>query len=443
MPDGASDTVAAIATATAQSAGIGIVRISGARTRDIARVLFVDLPAPRVATLRDFRNSAGEIIDRGLVLFFPAPASYTGEDVLELHAHGGVAILQLLLQGVIESGARHARPGEFTERAFLNGRLDLLQAEAVADLIEAGSEQAARAAHATLRGEFSRRVGALISTLVSIRVRLEAGFDFSEEELDDQYLQTLTQDLIELASTLDELACDALSGVRLRDGLRVVLVGAPNVGKSSVLNRLAGEERAIVTEVPGTTRDVIREGIQLGECTIELMDTAGLHESNDAVERIGMARAMESAYSADLVLHVCDDRERAALDTQLLETMGDVLMIYNKIDLTHTSAGSCAEGIALSAITGAGFESLRMELARRCSFGGSQGEFSARQRHLDCLHVAREHLQLAKDVVKDGRESELCAEDLRQCQIALGRITGVVTSDDLLGEIFSSFCIGK
>jgi tRNA modification GTPase len=443
MPDGATDTVAAIATATAQSAGIGIVRISGTRTRDIAIELFADLPTPRTAALRDFHDSAGEVIDRGLVLFFPKPASYTGEDVLELHAHGGVAILHLLLQRVVESGARRARPGEFTERAFLNGRMDLLQAEAVADLIEAGNAQAVRAAHATLRGDFSERVERLITALLSMRVKLEAGFDFSEEELGDDHLRTLADDLNDLSITLDELIKSAQRGVRLRDGLRVVLVGPPNVGKSSVLNRLAGEERAIVTKVPGTTRDVIRESIQLRGATIELMDTAGLHESNDAVERVGMARTVATARSADLVLLVCDDRDRSAFTTQNVDTEGEVLVIYNKIDLTQTEPGACTGAIAVSAVTGAGFEDLHTELVRRAAYGDVAGEFSARQRHLDCLDKARKHLQQAIEVINAGLEAELAAEDLRQCQNALGRITGAVTSDDLLGEIFSSFCIGK
>jgi tRNA modification GTPase len=443
MLNGANDTVAAIATATAHRAGIGIVRVSGPHTRDIAKLLFGTLPDARRAVLRDFRDGDGRIIDRGLVLFFPMPASYTGEDVLELHAHGGIAVLQALLERVIETGARRARPGEFTERAFLNGRLDLLQAEAVADLIDAGSAQAARAAQATLRGEFSQRVSKLSAALTAIRVQLEAGFDFAEEELGDQHLQTLTGDLHDLANGLDQLLEHATRGVQLRDGLRVVLVGAPNVGKSSVLNRLAGEERAIVTAVPGTTRDIIRESIRLDGTTIELMDTAGLHESADAIEKIGMAQTMDKARTADLVLLVCDDRERCAVQQDLVETDGDVLLIFNKIDLTATKPGSCCGGLALSARTGAGFEALHAELLRRSSVVDMGGEFSARQRHLDCLGEARDHLRQAMDVAAAGFEIELSAEDLRQCQIALGRITGVVTSDDLLGEIFASFCIGK
>jgi tRNA modification GTPase len=319
----------------------------------------------------------------------------------------------------------------------------LLQAEAVADLIDAGSAQAARAAQATLRGEFSQRVSKLSAALTAIRVQIEAGFDFSEEELGDRHLQTLTTDLHDLANGLDELIERATRGVQLRDGLRVVLVGAPNVGKSSVLNRLAGEERAIVTAVPGTTRDVIRESIRLGGTTIELMDTAGLHESADAVEKIGMAQTVDKARNADLVLLVCDDRDRCAVQQDLVETDGDVLLLFNKIDLTVTKAGPCCGGVALSARTGAGFEALHAELVRRSSFVDMGGEFSARQRHLDCLGEARDHLRHAMDVAAAGLEIELSAEDLRQCQIALGRITGVVTSDDLLGEIFASFCIGK
>ena len=436
-------TVAAIATSTVRSAGIGIVRVSGPNARDVASQLFARLPEPRRAALRNFCDSDGNIIDRGLVLFFPMPASYTGEDMLELHAHGGIAVLQTLLARVIEAGARPARPGEFTERAFLNGQLDLAQAEAVADLIEAGSAQAARAAHATLRGEFSTRLKILATALMAIRVKLEAGFDFSEEELGDKHLQNLMAELRDLANKLQTLLAQAIRGVRLRDGLRVVLVGAPNVGKSSVLNRLANEERAIVTAIPGTTRDVIREHIQLNGVSIELMDTAGLHESDDAVERIGMAHTVDRARSADLVLLVSDDRDHAEVRTDLVDTDGEVLVLINKIDLTGAEPGWRDGMIAVSAATGDGFAVLIRELERRamCSEGG--GEFSARQRHVDCLQDAMSHVQRAIGVVESGLDVELCAEDLRQCQNAFGRITGTVTSDDLLGEIFSTFCIGK
>lgn len=443
MPDGAIDTVAAIATASAHSAGIGVVRISGSRTREIAQRLFGKLPQARYAALRDFRDCDGAIIDQGLVLFFPAPGSYTGEDVVELHAHGGLAVLDLLLSAVIDLGARRARPGEFTERAFLNGRMDLLQAEAVADLIDAASSQAARAAQATLRGDFSDRIGRLTDALTSIRVHVEAGFDFSEEELGEAHTRTLLFDLRELSAAVDALFEVAARGVRLRDGLRVVLVGSPNVGKSSVLNRLAGQQRAIVTPIPGTTRDVIRENIQLDGVTIELMDTAGLHDSDDAVEKLGMARTTDSARHADLVLLLCDDSDRHAVSLQQVDTDGDVLVVRNKVDLTATKPGYYDDALAVSALTGAGFDELRFELRRRAASSSGCGEFSARQRHLDCLGEAREHLHRALEAVKAGHESELCAEDLRLCQVSLGQITGTVTSDDLLGEIFSSFCIGK
>lgn len=440
-------TVAAIATSTVQSAGIGIVRISGPSSRDVASQLFASLPAPRRAALRNFLDSDGNIIDRGLVLFFPMPASYTGEDMLELHAHGGIAVLRALLARVIEAGARPARPGEFTERAFLNGQLDLAQAEAVADLIEAGSTQAARAAHATLRGEFSRRLSILATSLMAIRVKLEAGFDFSEEELGGRHLQDLMAELGDLADKLQGLLAQTVRGVRLRDGLRVVLVGAPNVGKSSVLNRLANEERAIVTAIPGTTRDVIREHIQLNGVSIELMDTAGLHDSDDAVERIGMAHTVDRARSADLVLLVTDARDYDGrydgIRTDLVETDGDVLVLINKIDLTGSEAGWRDGMIAMSAATGAGFADLCRELERRATYSEGDGEFSARQRHVDCLQDAMSYVHRAIGVVESGLDVELCAEDLRLCQHAFGRITGTVTSDDLLGEIFSTFCIGK
>lgn len=445
----AADTIAAIATATAQRTGIGIVRISGPQTREIAKSLLGAVPGARQAALRDFRNQDGMILDRGLALYFAMPASYTGEDVLELHAHGGVALLRALLDCVIAAGARRARPGEFTERAFLNGRIDLLQAEAVADLIDAGSEQSARAAHATLRGEFSRRVNALTAELINLRSGLEAGLDFSEEDLGEQHLHGLARGLSTFAGNVDKVLEQATRGVRLTDGFRVVLIGAPNVGKSSVMNRLAGDERAIVTSIPGTTRDVIRDSIQLDGMAIELMDTAGLHDSDDVVEQIGMLRTMDQARSADLVLLVCDDRDAFVTIpvATALPTDADVLVVYNKIDLSGASSGlrsgSDEVGVGVSATTGNGFDVLIAELTRRSSVSEISGEFSARQRHLDCLRAVRDHLEHAQFAIAQTHESELVAEDLRQCQIELGRITGVVTSDDLLGEIFSSFCIGK
>jgi tRNA modification GTPase len=347
----------------------------------------------------------------------------------------------MLLESVVRAGARLARPGEFTERAFLEGRMDLAQAEAVADLIDAGSEQAALAAQATLRGEFSRRVEQVVARLTASRARLEASLDFADEELDmaGEALGAGTLDDIERA--LQATLGAARQGVRLRDGLRVALVGAPNVGKSSIMNRLAGEARAIVTPVPGTTRDVLREEVRIEGALVELLDTAGLHDSADEVERVGMERAREHAARADLLLLVTDVTSLAPAPLAGIAPTAKVVIVRNTVDLCDVPAGLDGGELRVSALTGAGFEELSALIARRASCQTGDGAFTARHRH---VHALEEALQAVKRAQRQqGAGAELVAEELRHAQLALGRITGVVSSDDLLGEIFSTFCIGK
>jgi tRNA modification GTPase len=444
-----ADTIAAVASAPGIG-GVGVLRVSGPGAGAIAGRLLGRAPRPRHAHYAAFADAAGEIIDRGLLLWFPAPRSYTGEDVLELQGHGSPVALRRLLGRTIELGARHARPGEFSERAFLNGKLDLAQAEAVADLIASGSDAAARAAMRSLDGEFSRRVHALTEAVVRLRVWIEAAIDFPEEEIDFLATPQLADDLAALRARLAELLAGARRGVRLADGLHVVIVGRPNVGKSSLLNALAASERAIVTEIAGTTRDVLRETIDLDGIALTLVDTAGLREADDLVEREGIRRARAELERADLALLLDDGAApddvaelRADLPAQLAH-----IVIHNKIDLAdgrprvETIAGTAH--IWLSARSGAGLDLLIAELKRHAGQGESaEGAFTARARHVAALERAGEHLAAAEQALLVHRAGELAAEELRQVQHALDEITGEFSSDDLLGEIFSSFCIGK
>ncbi|MDI3259235.1 MAG: tRNA uridine-5-carboxymethylaminomethyl(34) synthesis GTPase MnmE [Sinobacteraceae bacterium] len=442
----AADTIAAIAT-PAGAGGIGVVRVSGPAVPAIARALLGRRPRPRHAHLTDFRASDGSLIDRGLLLYFPAPASYTGEPVLELQGHGSPVLLDLLVRRVCALGARLARPGEFTERAFLNGKLDLAQAEAVADLIAARSEAAARAALASLEGAFSRQVQALFERLVTLRVQLEAAIDFPEEEIDFLADPALIAGLEALRGELAALQAAARCGVRLNDGLRAVIVGRPNAGKSSLLNALAGSERAIVTAVPGTTRDVLREAIELDGFALSLADTAGLRETDDPVEREGVRRARLELERADLALLVTE-AEHAEDDLALLAEVPTAtrLVVVNKIDLDGSPAQvQMRAGVPwlwLSARTGEGLDALRAQLLRLAGAGG-EGAFSARRRHLLALNAVAAALSRAAEALGAARAGELAAEELRAAQCALGEITGAYTSDDLLGAIFASFCIGK
>lgn len=446
-----SDTIAAIATPPG-CGGIGIVRISGPRAAAIAGAVLGAVPAPRRAAHRTFRAADGTAIDAGIALYFPAPHSYTGEDVLELQGHGGPVVMGALLRRVVAAGARFARPGEFTERAFLNDKLDLAQAEAVADLIESGTEQAARAAIRSLQGEFSARVQALVEALIQLRTHVEAALDFPEEELDVLADDAWGSRLRDILAALLELQAGARQGALLRDGLHVVIAGSPNVGKSSVLNRLAGRATAIVTDVPGTTRDVLREQIQIDGLPLHIIDTAGLRASADAVEREGVTRAWEEIARADRILLVLDDR------TGLGDAERDILarlpagrpltVLRNKIDLSGRSpgveAGERGPQIAVSALTGAGLDLLRAHLKDCAGYqSAGEGSFMARQRHLEALRRARLHLENGERERTRHRAAELFAEDLRQAQSALAEITGEFTGEDLLDRIFSSFCIGK
>ena len=438
----ARDTIAAVASARGR-AGVGVLRISGPGVGHVAGAVLGGLPPAREAALRDFRDAAGEAIDRGIAIYFPAPASYTGEDVLELQAHGGVALMDTLLARVLAAGARLAEPGEFTRRAFLGGRMDLAQAEAVADLIEATSEQALRAAGATLRGEFARRVHALVDRLTAMRVTVEAAFDFADEEVDEADPGALLAALDALDGELERTLRGARDGVRLGHGLRAVLAGAPNVGKSSVLNRLAGEDRAIVTPLPGTTRDAIRETLSIAGASVEVVDTAGLRASEDVVERAGMQRALAQLEHADLVLLVVEDGEPPGAAPSLPATPAAVVEVRNKIDLSGADPGVHGDTVRVSALTGAGFEALVTTIARHAEALTGEGAFTARQRHVEALEHAREALADAAARLREGGGMELVAEDLRRAQEHLGGITGHVHSDELLGRIFATFCIGK
>jgi tRNA modification GTPase len=447
------DTIAAIATPAGRG-GIGVVRVSGPRAAELAAAVLGRVPAPRHAECRSFRAADGSALDTGLALFFPQPHSFTGEDVLELHGHGGPVVLDRLLQRLLALGARHARPGEFSERAFLNDKIDLAQAEAIADLIDSASEQAARAAVRSLAGEFSARVRALTEDVTELRVYIEAAIDFPEEEIDFLTDAEPARRCAALQSALAAVMDAARQGCLLREGIRVVIAGRPNAGKSSLLNRLAQRETAIVSEIPGTTRDVLREYIAIDGLPLHVIDTAGLRDSADPVECIGIGRAWSEIEAADRILLVTDGTQAsAAADLALLQDrpalQDRITVVHNKIDLSgqipalHEHADGRAE-VWLSAATGAGIEHLRVHLKACIGYqSAGEGVFSARRRHLDALARAGRCLAEARHQLAEARAGELAAEELRQAQQALGEITGEVTSDELLGRIFASFCIGK
>ncbi|MCP9340539.1 tRNA uridine-5-carboxymethylaminomethyl(34) synthesis GTPase MnmE [Stutzerimonas xanthomarina] len=450
------ETIAAVATAPGRG-GIGVVRVSGPRAKAVAITLSGREPLPRHAHYGPFHADDGEVIDEGLMLFFPGPHSFTGEDVLELQGHGGPVVMDMLLQRCVELGIRPARPGEFSERAFLNDKLDLAQAEAIADLIEASSAQAARNAVRSLQGDFSRRVHNLTESLVQLRIYVEAAIDFPEEEIDfladGRVLALLEQVRAELSTVLRE----AGQGALLRDGMNVVIAGRPNAGKSSLLNALAGREAAIVTDIAGTTRDLLKEHIQIDGMPLHIIDTAGLRSTEDQVERIGVERAIKAIQDADRVLLVVDASATSVLDDEshwpdLLLTMPDpakTTVIRNKADLTGDVVALSVDPdghttLSLSARSGEGLEMLRGHLKHCMGYDQTaESAFSARRRHLDALRKAAEHLEHGHAQLTQAGAGELLAEDLRQAQQALGEITGTFSSDDLLGRIFSSFCIGK
>ncbi|MDT8404093.1 tRNA uridine-5-carboxymethylaminomethyl(34) synthesis GTPase MnmE [Sulfuriflexus sp.] len=446
-----NETIAALATPPGRG-GIGIVRVSGPGVTTIATALLGDLPPPRKAVLRHFRDVRQQSIDEGVALYFPAPHSFTGEDILELQGHGGPVVMDMLLAEVCQLGARPARPGEFSERAFMNDRIDLAQAEAIADLIDSGSSQAARAALRSLDGEFSRQVQALAEEMLRLRIYVEAAIDFPEEEIDFLAADKVHHDVEALSASLQALMANAQQGCVLREGLVLVIAGLPNAGKSSLLNALAARDTAIVTEIPGTTRDILRETIQIDGLPLQIIDTAGLREAGDIVEQEGIRRAWQEIERADRILFVVDDQEGMTagakrLFAQLPEGL-PVTMVHNKIDLSRHAPGMLrdeqGEHSYISARGGLGIDSLKTHLKDCAGYRETTTDtFSARRRHLDALRRARELVEHGQQQLAQAQAGELLAEDLRQAHQALGEITGECRSDDLLGAIFSSFCIGK
>jgi tRNA modification GTPase len=446
-----NDTIAAIASAPGRGA-VGVIRISGPDVPRIAQEILKFLPAPRLAQVADFRSSSGEPVDRGLALYFPAPASYTGEHVLELQGHGGTLIVDLLLKRLLELGCRMARPGEFSERAYLNGKIDIAQAEAIADLIDAGTTAAARAAVRSMQGEFSARINALQAQITGLRLGVEAAIDFPDEEFEFLPGSLLGRSMANILSGFDAITAAARQGALLREGLNVVIAGKPNAGKSSLLNRLVGDEVAIVTEQPGTTRDVLRQHVHLDGLPLNLIDTAGLRATADVAEAEGVRRTLNELHRADRVLYILDAAAEEPVDwraeLQELPPGVPVTVVFNKIDLSGAAPRADESHdppqIFLSAKTGAGVALLREHLKSRAGYSsGDAGALSARRRHLDALRRAHACVAQAAETLRTTRAVELFAEDLRRAQLALGEITGEFTSDDLLGEIFSSFCIGK
>ena len=442
-----TDTICAVATPPG-AGGLGIVRVSGPQVPSICEAVIGHLPEPRFAVLANFRDGQGGVIDSGLALYFPAPHSFTGEHVLELHGHGGVYVLRRVMQRVLELGARGARPGEFSERAFLNDKMDLVQAEAIADLIESGTDAAARAAQRSLQGEFSKQISGLQETLTALRVFVEAAIDFPDEEID--FLAE--SDVVQRVEAAEEQLADLLRGARqgrlLRDGIVLAIIGRPNAGKSSLLNALSGQESAIVTDIPGTTRDILREQIDLEGIPVHVADTAGIRDTDCVIEAEGVRRAREALESADIVLLVEDaSRPEEEHDELRSELPGHATLItvVNKIDLVDGQARQEKETrICISAKTGQGMDTLRRAIRDAAGDSDrSEGSFSARQRHVDALKRAGSHLKTGRMEMTQSASGELLAEELRLAQAALGEITGEMLPDDLLGEIFSSFCIGK
>lgn len=444
-----ADTIAAIATAQGRG-GIGVVRVSGGQTRKLALEILGNVPLARQATYCKFVDENGDTLDQGVALFFGAPHSYTGEDVLELQGHGGAAIMQLVLERCLGLGARLAQPGEFTLRAFLNNKLDLAQAESVADLIDANSAEAARSAVRSLSGEFSAAVHRMVEELIHLRMLVEAMLDFPEEDVDAIDIERRDALLENVRAQLQRTLDAAKQGCLLREGAHVVIAGQPNVGKSSLLNRLAGEEVALVSDIPGTTRDVIRQAIQIRGVPLHILDTAGLRESEDAVESMGIERAHQTLRRADLILLLLDaSNGMTPQDEVILASLpADVprMLVFNKMDIVGKAAGisgtsSGIISVGVSAKTGAGLDELRDKVAEMVGWRDQEsGAFMARERHLRALAVAQDHLSQAHAVLTSA---ELFAEELHQAQRALNEITGEFTSDDLLGEIFGKFCIGK
>lgn len=450
------DTIAAQATPAGRG-GVGIIRISGAKAKDIALALIQKTSAftPRYAHFHQFLDESRDIVDEGLVLFFPGPHSFTGEDVIELQGHGGPVVMTSLLNRVLHLGARMAKPGEFSERAFLNDKLDLAQAEAIADLIDSASEQAARCAIRSLNGAFSDHIHVLVEQVINLRLYVEAAIDFPEEEIDFLADGKVGQDLASIIEQLEVVLKEANRGVLLKEGMKVVLAGRPNAGKSSLLNALAGRDTAIVTDIAGTTRDLLREHIHIDGMPLHIIDTAGLRESPDAIEQEGIRRAWSEIKEADRVLLLTDASDMSSTDIEMLwpeffEQLPDLsklVVVRNKIDKTGEMKGLCEKGlptVRLSAKHGEGVDDLREYLKNAMGYQSAmEGGFTARQRHLEALKAAKNYLTIGQTQLVENGAGELLAEDLRMAQDHLNEITGEFTPDDLLGRIFSSFCIGK
>lgn len=451
-----NDTIVAQATPPGKG-GVGIVRVSGPDAQAIADVVLGYCPKPRKADYTEFKDLSGLVIDQGIALYFAGPNSFTGEDVLELQGHGGPVVIDMLIKAILATDkARLARPGEFSERAFLNDKLDLAQAEAIADLIDTTSEQAARMALQSLQGEFSHRIDQLVDAVIHLRMYVEAAIDFPDEEIDFLSDGKVTADLDTIITSLNKVEAEARQGSLMREGMRVVIAGRPNAGKSSLLNALAGRESAIVTDIAGTTRDVLREHIQIDGMPLHIIDTAGLRDSPDKVEKIGIERAWQEIDQADRVLFMVDSTETDAIHPDhiwpeffaRLPAHIPFSVIRNKADLSQLPSGySEPDGIpviALSAQTGEGIEALRQHLKHCMGFNDNmEGGFMARRRHLDAIEKAKAHVLSGKEQLDDHMAGELLAEELRLAQQHLNEITGEFTSDDLLGKIFGSFCIGK
>ncbi|ABV89566.1 tRNA uridine-5-carboxymethylaminomethyl(34) synthesis GTPase MnmE [Shewanella pealeana] len=451
-----TDTIVAQATAPGRG-GVGIIRVSGDLATNVAIAVLGHIPKTRYADYCDFKDEAGEVIDQGIALFFKGPNSFTGEDVLELQGHGGQIVLDMLIKRVMEvDGLRIAKPGEFSEQAFMNDKLDLTQAEAIADLIDATSEQAAKSALNSLQGEFSTQIHDLVEKVTNLRLYVEAAIDFPDEEVDFLSDGKIAASLNGIVGKLDGVQASAKQGSIIREGMKVVIAGRPNAGKSSLLNALAGKESAIVTEIAGTTRDVLREHIHLDGMPLHIIDTAGLRDTVDTVEKIGIERAWDEIKTADRVLFMVDGTTTAAIDPheiwpdfidRLPSNLG-VTVVRNKADLTGEDLSVTQEAghsvYRISAKTGLGVEDLKQHLKSLMGYQSNlEGGFIARRRHLEALDLASSHLMLGKEQLEVYQAGELLAEELRMCQMALSEITGKFTSDDLLGKIFSSFCIGK
>ncbi|MBT3531522.1 MAG: tRNA uridine-5-carboxymethylaminomethyl(34) synthesis GTPase MnmE [Gammaproteobacteria bacterium] len=470
MPQFDTDTICAIATSPGRS-GVGIVRVSGPAASDIAKHILGLTPKPRYAHYCDFLDQNQQTIDQGIALFFDNPHSFTGEDVLELQGHGGIHVLQSILSRVLNLGARLARPGEFSERSFINNKIDLLQAEAIADLIDASSQQAARSAIRTLQGEFSKKIHKLVENLVKCRVNVEAAIDFSDEDIDVLSDTRVKESIQEIESELDSTLGQAEQGALLKEGIKVVIAGKPNAGKSSLLNALSGIESAIVTDVPGTTRDVLSEEIAIDGLPVHIVDTAGLRHSEDRVEQEGIRRAQQAIEEADQILLLLDSSKLDSISEEAVENLlenfsllndksikelfllENTAIVLNKVDLIDSSSSSLNKltidnieipVIGLSAKNRTGLDGLREHLKMCCGYHASQeSSFVARERHLLSLREAKTLIDSALQHLDSGSALELIAEDLRLAQSELGKITGEFTSDDLLGEIFSNFCVGK